>query len=437
MKKFFALVSIISFLSTNLCFAIDDYEDEIPNTIKKERVKLEKKDPGIIKLPNRKVIAKKAFEEKMAQDEKEYQKVRALAGKGNYIFYQDDEGIIKTTKKLTQEEQEEKETKDSWIEGYYMFYKVADKLLRANNLDTQNWRFEIKKKSDEMNAYANAANHVVIYSSMMDTFYDNPDALSWLLGHELSHHILGHIQKNVHAYERIDKLQNGIINSCLLPGAILIFYPIYHSKQRVWFRRIRRTEIEADTEALTLMARAGFDVDYANDVMSTLSQLPETEKYYTDTHPKHKERAMNINKQIAMLDVDSLRLEGAKNLYEKPVMTLKRSSDKNTIVLIPQKSRGSVHYSPVTPQQKVIYKAYAAYLKDDMTKSANLFEEAYKMNKKNYVPCLYLSYINEYNYKKNHNEEALKQAKKWARKAYKKHNTDKNTIKQKMEVEAL
>lgn len=431
MKKIFSLIFVLSFFTVNFSIAIDDYDEDYTTPIKKEKVEFKKKDAGIIKLPNRKEIAKKAFAEKMAQDEKEYQKIKALSGKNSYVFI-DDDGMVNTSKELTDEE---KEIKDSWIEGYYIFYKVADKILRANNLDTQNWRFEIKNKSDSINAYANAVNHVVIYSSLVDTFYDNPDALAFVIGHELSHHILGHAHENGLARERIVKLKNGIINSCFLPGAPLIFGPIYGSKIYIWRKRIRDNETEADTEALTLMSRAGFDVDYANDVMSTFAQLYEGQKTLEDSHPKTVKRILNVNKQIAILDVETLKLEGAKNLYDKPVMKLKRSSDKKTIVLIPQKNRGAVHYSQITPQQKVIYKAYSAYLRDDLTKSANLFEKAYKMNKKNYVPCLYLSYINEYNYNIKRNQNDLKQAKKWANRAYRKHKQDKNTVKQKMDMQ--
>ncbi len=428
MKKLFVVFCLMSFLSTNTAVAINDF-----GNIDKP----EKKDPGIIKLPNKKEIDQKAFEQKMAKDESEYQKIRMLSGNGNYMLYLEDNGLIKANSELTEEEKQEKELKSSWIDGYYLFYKVADKIIRANDLDTQNWRFAIDNKTKEINAYATAANLVVINSSLADTFYDNPDALAWLIGHELSHHILGHLQKMTKAYDRINKLENGIINSLMLPGAILIFYPIYNAKQRAWYRRIRKLELEADTEGLSLMARAGFDVDYANDVMSTLTQLGEHEKFYKDTHPQNKKRIENINKQIAILDVNALKTEGEKNLYEKPVMKLKRSSDKKTIVLVPEKSRGSVHYSPVTEQQKIIYKAYSSYLNDDMTQSAKLFEQAYKADKKNYIPCLYLSYINEYNYKKYRDEKNLKQAVKWAKRAYRKHNTDKYTIKQKIEVEKI
>ena len=56
----------------------NDYEDENDNPkVHKTEIKFEKgqkKDPDLIKLPNRKEIAKKAYEQKMAQDDKEYEK---------------------------------------------------------------------------------------------------------------------------------------------------------------------------------------------------------------------------------------------------------------------------------------------------------------------------------------------------------------------------
>ena len=253
MKKLFALFCLVCFLSSNFVFAIEDngqYSQQPVKSAKISENKIIKKDAGIIKLPNQEKIDKTAFEAKMAEDEKAYQKVKHSHG-----------------------------------EGYYMFYKAADKIIRANNLDTQNWRFEIVKKPNEINAYANAANHVVMYSSMIDSFFDNEDALSAVIGHELSHHILNHIPQNIKAYDRIRKLDIGIQNSLLFTWMIfpiVVFVPIYSVRKRVWYKRLRENELEADTEALTLMARAGYDVDYANDLMSTLARLGENEKEYTD-----------------------------------------------------------------------------------------------------------------------------------------------------------
>lgn len=438
MKKIFALICLFGIISSNFCFAVE----ELNKTLIESQIYI-KKDPGLIKLPNTTKIDEKAFKAKMVKDENEYnKKIKGLSSDLYFSF--DDNGKIKHTasfsnRDLTEDEIEYKNTRDSHLLGYYMFYKTADKLLRANNLDTQNWRFEIKNNSDEINAYANTANHVVIYTSIIDSFYDNEDALSWLIGHELSHHILNHLQQSKKAYDRIQKLDTGIQNSIAFfwLGFPIPFIGIYRYRQHVWFKRLRNSELEADSEALILMARAGYNVDYSNDVMSTLVQVGEHEKHFEDTHPRHKDRIANINKQISMLDLDTLKLEGEKNLFEKPVMTLKRSSDKKSIVLIPEKSRGAIHYSPINEQQKVIFKAYSAYLNDDISQARKLFEQAYSIDKKNYIPCLYLSYINEYDYNKTKNEEFLKQTKLWANRAYKKHSADKNTIKQKMDVESL
>lgn len=440
MKKTIASICLMCFCSVNTCSAISEVS-EINQTVKNvQETNIIKKDPKIIKLPSHTRIDQKAFKEKLRQDEKEYQKVRALAS--NYTLYIDEDGNvsadIETDEKKGKNSEYEK-TKNSWTEGYYLFYKTADRIIRANNLDTQNWRFLIDKKTKEVNAYASSANLVTINSSMADSFYDNEDALAWLIGHEMSHHILGHIPKNIHAYERIRKLNIGLYNSwgCFYLVFPLLFIPPYEIRKRIWYKRIRQNETEADIEALSLMAKAGYNVDYANDVLSSLAQLGETEKNYKDTHPMHSERIMNINKQIALLDIETLRIDGEKNLYEKPVMKMKRSSDRKSIVLVSENNRGTVYYSPITPQQKIIEKAYSAYLKDDMQKSAELFENAYKIDKKNYIPCLYLSYINEYNYKKTKNEEYLKKAYKWSKRAYKKRSADKNTIKQKLDIESI
>ena len=450
MKKFAALFLLVCFLNASGAFAIEEIipgksqQTQTAQTAAKntEKKKITKKDPGIIKLPNTEEIDEKAFKAKMEADEKEYKKIKALAGSG-YLFLRDEDGKIRaefTQGELTEAEQEFNKTRESWIEGYYIFYKTADRLIRANNLDTQNWRFEIDKKSDSFNAYANAANHVVIYSSAVDTFYDNEDALAFLLGHEISHHIFNHMREGAEARERIARLdiriQNAIIFGIATAGISCLFVPVFLFRKHVWYKRLRAQETQADLEAVTLMARAGYNTEAANDVLSVMARLPELKFHYMEeSHPKTIDRIAAVNRQTALIDIEKLQKEGAVNLYEKPVLKMKRSSDKKSIVLVPKKGKGVIYYQPVTEQQKVIYKAYSEYLKDDFTTPAELFEKAYYLDKKNYIPCLYLSYIYEYNYKKTQDKKALKTAKKWAQRAYKKH-ADKNTIKQKLDIEA-
>jgi len=442
MKKLTALLCLLCFISAGICPAV---EDVYSGAQKSGAAEIIKKDAGIIKLPVYKEIDRKAYAEKMKQDDDEYKKIKALAASDYYVFYKTSGDKVKVSRfdeeTITDNENDYKNIKDSWVEGYYLFYKTADKILRANNLDTQNMRFIIDKKTNVINASASAANLVTINSALADSFYDNEDALAFVIGHELSHHIFNHMQQNVKAYERINKLDIGIENavnfSILTLGLTAVFVPIYKGRQHVWFKRLRNNEKEADIEALALMARAGYNTESANDVFAVFAKLPETEKHYTDTHPKHAERTAYVNQEIAKLDLEALRLEGENNLYEKPVMKLRRSSDKKSIVLIPSGKRSTAGYLKETPQKKLINKAYKAYLDDNMKEAAALFEEAYKLDKKNYIPCLYLSYIYEYNYKKTNDKDALKQAKKYAKLAYKKHSADKNTLKQKMDTENL
>ena len=428
MKKLFILAILSVFFGTNFCFAIDDGS-------------ITKKDPGLIKLPNKEEIEKKAFEAKMSKDEKEYKKKIKGLSSNLYFTYNDDNKIVNVENldkmNLSEEDKEYRAVRNSWLEGYYMLYKTADKIIRANNLDTQNWRFAIINKTTDINATAKSANYIEINSALVDSFYDNENALAFVVGHEMAHHILNHEQKFAKISDDLAEMKKTMELSVSYPIVSVLSVPSCLTKKAVLYKKVRKMEEAADTEALTLITRAGYDVDYANDVILTFDRLGEGRKRYTDTHPHHKERLMNINKKTAMLDVEALKLEGAKNLYEKPVLTLKRSSDKKSIVLIASKNKGTVDYSPVTTQQKIIYEAYEAYLNDDMNKSLKLFEEAYRQDKKNYIPCLYLSYINEYQYKQNPNKDNLKQAKKWANKAYKKHSVDKNTIKQKTDIEKL
>ena len=81
----------------------------------------------------------------------------------------------------------------------------------------------------------------------------------------------------------------------------------------------RELEFDADAEAISIMAKAGYDVNHGKDALEFLSNLPNI---YTkrSTHPPINQRITNINNTISMCDLDELKNEGIYNLYNSKVL---------------------------------------------------------------------------------------------------------------------
>lgn len=389
MKKLTTILLLIFF------FALQVYSME----------EIVKKDPKLIKISTTKKVNKEQFKKNLENNKKEYKK-------------------------------EEKNLKDS----YYTLYRISDRLIRANNLQSQNWRFAIRNKTEEVNAYAAAANLITLYSSLFDSLYNNDDAMAFIIGHEMSHFIYKDGQRLADLYKKINDNEM----YCILAAKSLIgapYIPVCGVKMARAYKDLRKMEYNADKESLTLMAKAGYDLDGATEAMEYLAQLPHI-KHLDDTHPMPDERIKAIKAEIDRLNVEELKNEGEYNLLNSEVLAVKTSydrsaADKKIMVLLSPENKATIKYTPQTEDIKSLKKAYSAYIKDDIAEAKYYFEEAYKLNKKNYIAPLYLSYISEYEYYKTGNKKSLKKANYWIEKANKINSSEKNVINQKYDIEKL
>ena len=368
---------------------------------------LDKKDTNLILVQKTKPINMKAYNQKVKNDYIEYQK----------------------NKKQLKEEQ-------------YALAVILDKLLRANKLQYQNWRIGVEIETQDVNAYAGSANLIIINSSLYDSLYQNQDALAFIVAHELSHLILGHnqialenstriknleqeVQKTMYEANRQNNLADfnnaiGNYGSALGNSVSSLAYSVaiaaYNSEINKIFKQERELEMIADSEALVLMTRAGYDPNKAKETLEFLSNLPNI---YTkrSTHPDTYTRQSNINENLFLNDNNELKNQGRKEILNSKVLQIKKSSDKKTIVLSKGSNYAKYQYVPISKEDKLIKKAYSYYLDNDNQKAKDLFAQAYMMNPNNFIPALYLSYINEYDFKQTQQKKLLKQARKWAKKA--------------------
>lgn len=370
---------------------------------------LEKKDTNLISIEKTNAVSNSIYNQKIKNDKIIYQKYK-------------------------------KQLKDE----YFDLAVILDKLLRANKLQYQNWRIGLDIEPENINAHSGSANLIIVNSSLYDSLYQNQDALAFIVAHELSHLILDHLQISLENNIRIKNLEEQIANaryqankqnqlgslndavknygSSLGNGISSLAYSIsaitMNSSINKIYEEERGLEIIADSEAIVLMTRAGYNPEKAKEVIELLSNLPNV---YTkrSTHPDILTRKNNFEEALFINDLDELKNQGKKEILNSNVLTIRKSSDKKTIILSKDGNIQKNKYVPISIDEKLIKKAYFYYLDNNYEKSKELFFKAYMVNKENFIPALYLSYINEYEFQQNHLKKSLKKAGRWAKKANK------------------
>lgn len=391
----FVFISII-----NVSFANDNSPNKsFYGSIEKN---LTLKDPKLITLKQTKTVDLKLFEQKKNNDDKEYKKFK-------------------------------KDVK----EDYYNLYLILDRVLRANNLQNQNWRLALVNNLEEINASSGSANLIQINTSLYDSLYPDESALAFIISHELAHLILKHNQISYENRTEIATLKRKIeiLRQAQSVTCLAIAIKL-SSKVDELYEQERKLEYDADSEAVILMLRAGYDIEQVISALNLLSSLPNI---YTDrsTHPTVENRICNVRDDMTLLDKDMLMNEGMYNLSNSKISSIKYSADKKTVVIYNRKNNNKIVYVPITKEDKLLHKAYLYYISNNIPMAKQYFERAYVVNSNNYITPLYLSYISEYNFYNSGDKKDLKDAKFYSKKAYKLNQNDKFVNKQRNDVRAL
>ena len=356
-------------------------------TIKKD---LEIKDPKLISLYTGQYVDEKTYNDKIVNDEAIYEtKIKKELNKN-----------LKTVNIQPQDV------------DFYNVYRIAEKLIRANNLDYTNWRIAIRKSEDTANAASTAANFIWINTALYDSLYDNPDALAFVIAHEMAHHILGHQQRMAELAYRFERLSKKSRRLKYQTDEPLTEVAAYVQKKRL-LAESRAMEHMADTEAAILLTRAGFNMDNGMYALNFLNALPNL-KTLNDTHPIPKRRIESLMENRTTFPTEWVD-EGKYNIATSDVLTCKKSSDRVSIV-INKNSNSKKYYEPETLEQKLTRVAYTNYRNGNMQNAIKYFEKLNNITE-NYITYLYISYANEYLYNITQDEKYLKQSYKTALKA--------------------
>ena len=163
-------------------------------------------------------------------------------------------------------------------------------LCRAGGLDPDSIKMHLVRDSD-INAFALPGNHIIVHNSLF-RFSKHPGEVAGVIGHELGHIKLNHLEK---------KLVKEVGITILFTiaggeGGQQILKEIVKQLSSTSFDR--DYENQADAFAVDVLAKAGVNPEKLSDFMFRVAQknnMPE-ELVFLSTHPDSKERASEIIK---------------------------------------------------------------------------------------------------------------------------------------------
>ncbi|XP_029341369.1 metalloendopeptidase OMA1, mitochondrial-like [Acyrthosiphon pisum] len=180
---------------------------------------------------------------------------------------------------------------------------VTSQLLSANvNVDDirkRQWSVVVVD-SPMVNAFVMANGFIFVYSGLAAVA--NDDQLSIIIGHELAHCLLRHLN-------HLNSVNLAVHLMCMLPVAAVLSatlpfpYALFAVGMCqlvlyvcVELRTQRGHEVEADRVGLELAANACLDVTQGYRFWETMAMIngPSTRKWWLDTHPSDKSRARHL-----------------------------------------------------------------------------------------------------------------------------------------------
>ena len=425
MKKIFVLFLFFTFCLNFYNPSMALYVEDLKARVEKNETL---KDPGLIKIPQIKEVDEESYNKKMASDEIEYEKIKSQTGDN------------------------------------FEIYKILERILRANKLQYQNWRIAFYMDHEDINANAGAYNLIQISSALYDSLYPDDDAIAFVISHELAHLILNHVKATNEIRYKINQLEEkikinkyeirrtqnisdiqsafgddiGSIGNLLANVSGNIAVDMLTKNLKREYGLLRQMEYAADSQALVLMTKAGYNPQSCLEVMNVLSGLGGLDKeLLTDTHPSDKSRTDNLNSRLYGLNKQKLQKEGRYNIYNSNVLNARATTDKKAVLIQKDINVSKTSYIPESEDSLFLIRGYINYKNKKMPQAQSNFQNAFEVNPSNYISTLYLSYINEYLYHKNNDKEYLKQAKHWINKAYKINPNEINILRQKEELSKL
>ena len=203
-------------------------------------------------------------------------------------------------------------------------------------------------------------------------------------------------------FENLSKIlnQNTMINSDNLN--LRTINNLKQLKNNIYLKQ-KELELLADSEALNMVLRAGYDIDLAQEVFD----YAQNDSFYNEKtyYPLVYQRVDNIKEELSFTDKNLLALEGKNNLLNSEVLSIQKSIDKETLIINKPKNYKDYSYKTISREEKILNKAYSFYKNGDFLNSIEYFKKAYDKNPNNYIAPLFLSCCYEKLYEQNNNQK--------------------------------
>ncbi|MDP1810288.1 MAG: M48 family metallopeptidase [Sediminibacterium sp.] len=166
-----------------------------------------------------------------------------------------------------------------------------------NALDTYNWEFNLVDNK-EINAWCMPGGKVVVYTGLLPVT-QNETALAIVLGHEITHAVLGHGKERMSQQLAAQGL--GALGGIALgtnTRAINIFNQVYGvgAQYGALLPNSRKQELEADRFGLIFAASAGYNPQVAVEFWTRMAAMGNGQNIpvFMSTHPGDEERIRKI-----------------------------------------------------------------------------------------------------------------------------------------------
>lgn len=158
-------------------------------------------------------------------------------------------------------------------------------------------------QDDSVNAWAAPGGRVYVTAGLMK-FIQDDDELAFVIGHELSHHILGHLAKKT-----MNIVLGTIVDILVSAAGGVPTQGVFQQLGALVFSE--EFEKEADYLGTYLAARAGYDVRKAPDFWRRMAvEFPQAiSKTFLSTHPSTPERFALVEKAVQEIELKKQRGE--------------------------------------------------------------------------------------------------------------------------------
>ncbi len=170
--------------------------------------------------------------------------------------------------------------------------------------------------NDVENAFADGKN--IIFSTKMMRFLNTEKKLALVVGHEIAHNLMDHIEMDKH------NANLGMIAGVLFGVATGINAVDWFTYQGATYTG-DTTEAEADYVGTYLTYRAGFDVVNAGEIWREMSIDSVASVTHGGTHPPHAERFLAIEKTVS--EIQSKKKKGLPILPDMQKETERHDPD--------------------------------------------------------------------------------------------------------------